>query len=596
MARQNPRRRAPFARVNRVLRPTAVITALTLLVLALGLVAPAAPLTPTAAAAPGSPGTEQAPLTVLNETFENGQGTGSTNANNYTGTAAATGSETYTAAPYWLTNCNGIIVSGASTATSTSGNACNASVYPSLRSLATLLGQLNGTSTPSANHAVTAYTDNSVLPDSQRELETVTARPLASANRFVTFRLNYAAVSCNGSGGSSPVLQFAYLDADGNATTIPGSQPSCPSSGAASGSGTFTSTPVLYPGTSVGVRVLNLTNAYAGNNGAIDDLQILDTTPQLDQAFSPTAIGTGGTSTLTYTITNTTDDAAKPGFRFVNALPSGVSVASNPGYATTCTDASASGNTAGSTSLTFTGSLAAGVGSCTVTVNVTSDAAGHLHEPGEQPDAPGPERPGRGDADGQPVPVLRHRDHLHPERHRRGLRGQHGRDDARHPNALRHVQRRHGSGHRVQRARPERRRHQRVRRAAVVHQRVADPGLPLRHGDPGDHDVHPGHVDRQWRERRGWRAEPPHRHLLRVLLQQQRLVRHLRLQHQHPQRDRQGRHGAGLRLDVGGTATSSSTAWAGCTSWSPARRRAARGSASCSTSPYRPPRATSRSP
>ncbi len=152
---------------------------------------------------------------MLNETFEVGQGTTSAQLNTYVGV----GGQRYTADPYWLTNCNGIILSGASTSTSTTGNDCPAGPYGNLRTLATSLGNVNGTSPKTANHALTAYTEQA-NPTSTLQLQTVGTRPFATSNRFVAFRLNYAAINCMAAGAQSPVLQFAYVDQAGTATRV----------------------------------------------------------------------------------------------------------------------------------------------------------------------------------------------------------------------------------------------------------------------------------------------------------------------------------------------------------------------------------------
>ncbi|MFJ2535074.1 DUF7507 domain-containing protein [Microbacterium maritypicum] len=111
-----------------------------------------------------------------------------------------------------------------------------------------------------------------------------------------------------------------------------------------------------------------------GNDGAIDNIRVLDVTPQLDKVFSPAIAPTGGTSTLTFTITNTTELAAKNGWSFTDSLPAGLTIA-NPAASTTCTDGAVTAP-AGGTSIAVTGDLDAGQASCTVTVNVTSPVPG----------------------------------------------------------------------------------------------------------------------------------------------------------------------------------------------------------------------------
>lgn len=70
--------------------------------------------------------------------------------------------------------------------------------------------------------------------------------------------------------------------------------------------------------------------------GADDDIRVLDVTPQLDKEFSPTSVATGGVSTLTLTVTNTSDLAAKNGWSSTDSLPEGLTVADPSGTATTC--------------------------------------------------------------------------------------------------------------------------------------------------------------------------------------------------------------------------------------------------------------------
>jgi uncharacterized repeat protein (TIGR01451 family) len=94
----------------------------------------------------------------------------------------------------------------------------------------------------------------------------------------------------------------------------------------------------------------------------------------LDASFGPDAITPGATSTLTFTITNTSELGDKDGWSFSDALPAGVTVA---GAATTDCAAGTITAPAGGTSISVTdGDIAAGVTSCTVTVPVTAAAVG----------------------------------------------------------------------------------------------------------------------------------------------------------------------------------------------------------------------------
>jgi len=118
-----------------------------------------------------------------------------------------------------------------------------------------------------------------------------------------------------------------------------------------------------------------------GSGFGVDNLRILDVTPALDMAFdSATATATVPT-TLTYTVTNTSDLLAKTDWGFSATLPTGVTVAPTPAVAGTCTNATGTAfavtATAGSGSISAVGGdLAAGITSCTISVSVVAGSAG----------------------------------------------------------------------------------------------------------------------------------------------------------------------------------------------------------------------------
>jgi uncharacterized repeat protein (TIGR01451 family) len=364
---------------SRRLRIVATIGALAL---ALGTVAATTVvLSPQSAhAAPGSPGTPQAGSVVFQEGFENGTGTTPVVLTSYTGTNG----QKYTADSGWLTNCNGQIRSFNTPYTSL-GNCTNNGDTSNLGQLAYALGAHNGDATPQANHAVTAYTENNPGANA-REFQTVDNIPLASASgRYLTFSVDTAAVNCQ---VSAPLYQFSFLDQNGNATNVGGVINACasgtPVNVPAYGTlpartvnvGTYAANgSVLFSGSTLGVRMVNANGSGVGNDAAFDNIRILDVTPQLDKSFSPAVVPTGATSKLTFTVTNTSELAAKNGWSFSDALPSGLTVASPSGAATTCPSGSVTA-ASGSSTVAVTGNLNAGQTSCTVTVNVTSSTTG----------------------------------------------------------------------------------------------------------------------------------------------------------------------------------------------------------------------------
>ncbi|MDR0481540.1 MAG: hypothetical protein LBH13_00010 [Cellulomonadaceae bacterium] len=130
----------------------------------------------------------------------------------------------------------------------------------------------------------------------------------------------------------------------------------------------------------MGFAMQNLQTQSSGNDVAFDNPQILDVTPRIDKTFSPSVIHPGGTSTLTFVITNTSDLLAKPGWTFTDTLPSGTNtttgaVAASLQVATnqvtsTCSNTTAS---ASGTTITVTGDLNVGQSYCTVSVPVTAN-------------------------------------------------------------------------------------------------------------------------------------------------------------------------------------------------------------------------------
>ena len=332
-----------------------------------------------AQAAPGNPGTPSAPTTVFTEPFENGVGNAPVGLTSYTG---ATGQK-YTADNAWLTNCNGQIRNFNTPAT-TLGNCVNDTETSNLNQLAYALGAHVGSATPATNHAVTAYTEGNPGANAT-EFQTAAGIPLASSSgRFLTFSVDTAAVNCQ---VSAPQYQFAFVTPAGAATNVGGVLNACastktvnvPANGTlgarAVNVGTYTSNgSVLFSGATLGLRMQNANGSGTGNDAAFDNIRVIDVTPQLDKAFSPTAVQTGGTSTLTFTVTNTSELASKNGWSFTDNLPAGLTLANSTVGGTCDADTAA---TAGGTSIAITnGNLTAGERSCTITVEVTSPTAG----------------------------------------------------------------------------------------------------------------------------------------------------------------------------------------------------------------------------
>ena len=123
----------------------------------------------------------------------------------------------------------------------------------------------------------------------------------------------------------------------------------------------------------MGLQLINSTATGTGNYVAFDTPSIVDVTPQLDKLFSPSTIPAGGTSDLVFTITNTTDLAAKTAWTFTDKLPTGVTATGS--NSTTCTGATITAGS-GAGTVNATGNVDQGVSSCTISVQVTASTPG----------------------------------------------------------------------------------------------------------------------------------------------------------------------------------------------------------------------------
>ena len=121
-----------------------------------------------------------------------------------------------------------------------------------------------------------------------------------------------------------------------------------------------------YDNTSGGVDSTESTPAGPVSNTAT--LSVL-APPTVSKAFSPSTIGKGQTSTLTITLSNS-NAAAISGAAFTDTYPTDLVTAGTPNAATSCDSGSVS-STAGSVSLS--GATIPANGSCTVSIDVTSD-------------------------------------------------------------------------------------------------------------------------------------------------------------------------------------------------------------------------------
>ncbi|WP_420369289.1 DUF7507 domain-containing protein [Curtobacterium sp. L1-20] len=389
------KRRGVFSLRSRPLQVVAGVGALALTVSTLTatalLAGPAAP----AQAAPGNPGTPTAGTTVFSEDFQNATVSPVQSLNQYTGASG----QKYTANARWLDYCNGLIASAAQSTTDARGvqicrqessGAPSQANWNSVQQLSQVLGLYQGQSAAASvnNFANSAYTSNEPqVGPNLVEFQTATNVPFTASNRFLAFSVDVAALNCTFPQAAHPVLQFQLLDQGGSATNAGSPIDACATGQAITAPalgnrpaqtanvGTYTSNgAVLFSGSSVGIRMINVGGESFGNDHSFDNIRILDVTPQLDKSFSPAVVPTGGTSTLTFTVTNTSELGSKAGWSFTDALPAGLTATGGAVGGTCDADTSAR---AGATSLAITdGNLAAGETSCTITVPVTATTAG----------------------------------------------------------------------------------------------------------------------------------------------------------------------------------------------------------------------------
>ncbi|WP_164512912.1 DUF11 domain-containing protein [Leucobacter chromiireducens] len=291
----------------------------------------------------------------------------------------------YTADPFWadsINACNGFVASGLSDF----GHSCGGSLSTQggLRQLADTLGQLNG-SDPQSNSVLSAYTGGPRAAGGLVQFATV-GEPISAPapQRFITFSVNAAATSC---WAAHPSLSFSYVSngvevpIDTGSPIDPCSDPRAQQMTPTGASpelsvfyaGTFTSAgSFLSDGADFGIVMRNGSGQTAGNDGAVDDIRVLDVTPHLNKEFAPERVEVGSVSTLTFTVTNTSELASNNGWAFTDTLREGLRVADSPNITNTC-DADVTVSGAGVIEVK-NGDLAEKQATCEISLDVTSDS------------------------------------------------------------------------------------------------------------------------------------------------------------------------------------------------------------------------------
>ncbi|WP_433891190.1 DUF7507 domain-containing protein [Streptomyces sp. CA-111067] len=328
-----------------------------------------------------------APAVVFTEDFQNTSSDVPVPLADYTG---ANG-EQYTADPAWLSDCNGEILNYTMTALPANCAAGPAGMN-NLRPMAYALGDLRGAADPTQNDALSAYTDtgnNIPVDPGAGKVQFQTVQPIdlpsGTGKHYILFGVDAGAVNCP---DRPPLLRFNLVNgsdvtpvgADIDTCTDPrGRDIAVPSPAGGTTNvhtGTYTTSAALpFTGSSLSLQMINDQASGNGNDSAVDNISLMDATPTVSKSFSPTPVAVGGTSTLTFTVTNTTDLTAKPGWSFTDTLPAGLTVADPAATSTTCTNGTIN-TTSGTAGIDMAGDLDNGQTSCTFTVDVTSDTAG----------------------------------------------------------------------------------------------------------------------------------------------------------------------------------------------------------------------------
>ncbi|MFK0003213.1 hypothetical protein [Paenarthrobacter sp. NPDC090522] len=391
---------------------------------------------PATATVPGTPGVTQPGTVVFNEDFENGIDNTPLGAQSYSAPGSTTyvgaSGQTYTGSPTWIdgARCNGVILSYGNTDTppwAVSGTAGSGTEdrcaengtrrsYQQLRMLAKGMGQQFTPGSPDTEHVTSSFTECPSTPTTTGFCALIPAGPkfgvmfktvnpvATTAGHYYTFGVDTAYINCMAA-SADPSYQFAKIDADGTVTPIGDPVNGCQTSSDPNVKayqqqvtsdiggvfGTVTKTVNINSmttnqafqsvGSSMGLEMWNNNGTTNGNDGAFDNVRLVDVTPQLDKSFSPSLIGPGQASTLTLTVTNTSELNAKDDWSITDTLPAGLVVAGAPNIGGTCVQTAGAPlstvATAGSGVISVTGGdLARGQESCTITVDVTSDTEG----------------------------------------------------------------------------------------------------------------------------------------------------------------------------------------------------------------------------
>lgn len=289
-----------------------------------------------------------------------------------------------------------------------------------VRAKAYVLGQHAGSLTPKTNHALSTNTSGGTPTQVMFETTNNNIDLLPDGGDVTTRYISFSVDVADTNPGTPPEMFMYFLQENAdpirlNTAALPGgvgssfslsggdfgSFPNWAKSGVVGTS--FSESFKISAATQVGLRLINTSTASSegcgayftptacrsnasgsaapyrgarnGNDGAIDNIRILDVTPVLDKAFAPEIQSIGLTSTMTLTVNNREDLGKKEGWGFVDTLPQGLKFA-NDGVESTCGATNVSVDVQNGILRVKNGVLAKGQESCTIATTVTSTQPG----------------------------------------------------------------------------------------------------------------------------------------------------------------------------------------------------------------------------
>lgn len=227
-----------------------------------------------------------------------------------------------------------------------------------------------------------SFTDDPVLPGGTANLQfTITNTNLVFAATSIVFSDDLDAALAGLAATGLPMSNVCGAGSQLTGTSLLSFTGGALAAGA---SCTFSVTLQIPAGVPLGTTATNTTSSLTGeidgaavsSDPASDDLLIGSPNPPgFTKSFAPSSIATGAVSTLSFTIDNTTTPMAVGALDFTDNLPAGVTVAAPSNASTTCTGGTLTA-VAGGGVITYTGGTVAASASCTISVDVTSGAAG----------------------------------------------------------------------------------------------------------------------------------------------------------------------------------------------------------------------------